>query len=105
MSYARVLVEIDLLEDLQHSVEISLPEGLTLHQKVVYETLLKFCNLCCVLGHSRLLYPKATTANNKGPSSQPHVIANWVLSYKTRGLPLHKCKIRLPMAKLQWFLG
>ena len=33
MSYARVLVEIDLLEELRHSVEISLPESPTLHQK------------------------------------------------------------------------
>jgi hypothetical protein len=33
MSYARVLVQIDLLEELRHSVEISLPESPTLHQK------------------------------------------------------------------------
>nr|TKR85173.1 hypothetical protein D5086_0000250260 [Populus alba] len=72
MSYARVLVEIDLLEDLRHSVEISLPEGPILHQKVVYETLPNFCNFCCVLGHTRLLCPKASAANNKVPASQPH---------------------------------
>jgi len=31
MSYARVLVEIDLREDLQHSVAVSLPFGPILH--------------------------------------------------------------------------
>ena len=49
MSYARVLVEIDLLEELRHTVEISLPDGPTLHQKVVYETLPKYCNFCMSL--------------------------------------------------------
>ena len=34
MSYARVLVEIDLLEKLRHSVEISLPEGLFCTKKL-----------------------------------------------------------------------
>jgi hypothetical protein len=55
MSYARVLVEIDLKEELRHSIEVSLPEEPTLHQKVVYKTLPKFCNFCCALGHTRLL--------------------------------------------------
>ena len=32
--------------------------GFPLHQKVIYETLPKFCTHCHVLGHSRLLYPK-----------------------------------------------
>jgi len=75
MSYACVLVEIDLLEELRHSVEVSLPEGPTLHQKVVYETLLRFYNFCHVLGHSRLLCPKATANTNKVPSSQPQAQA------------------------------
>nr|TKR90321.1 hypothetical protein D5086_0000234360 [Populus alba] len=71
MSYARVLVEIDLLEELCHSVEISLPDGLTLHQKVVYETLPKYCNFCHVLDHTRLLCSKAAASTNKVPYSQP----------------------------------
>nr|TKS00953.1 hypothetical protein D5086_0000177950 [Populus alba] len=71
MSYARVLVEIDLLEELRQSVEISLPEGLTLHQKVVYESLPKYCNFCHVLGHTRLLCSKAAASSNKVPCPQP----------------------------------
>jgi len=72
MSYARVLVEIDLLEELRHSVEITLLEGLTLHQKVVYETLPKYCNFCHVLGHTRLLCSKAAASINLVPCLQPN---------------------------------
>jgi hypothetical protein len=64
-------VEIDLLEELRHSVEISLPEGLTLHQKVVYETLPEYFNFCHVLGHTRILCSKATATTNNVPCPQP----------------------------------
>ncbi|KAL9399361.1 hypothetical protein Peur_008322 [Populus x canadensis] len=53
-------VAVDLSEELQHSVQITLPEGPALHQQVVYETLPKYCHLCHVLGHTHLLCPKAT---------------------------------------------
>jgi len=65
-----VLVEIDLREDIQHSVEVSLLSGPILHQKVVYETLPKFCNFCNVLGHTRLLCSKATSITNNVGSTQ-----------------------------------
>ena len=71
MSYARVLVEIDLLKELRHSVEITLFDGLTLHQKVVYKTLPKYCNFCHVLGHTRLLCSKAAASINTVPGPQP----------------------------------
>ncbi|KAJ7011977.1 hypothetical protein NC653_002159 [Populus alba x Populus x berolinensis] len=62
MSYARVLVEIDLRGDLQHSVV-----------KVVYEAMPKFCNYCNVLGHTRLLCPKAAAnaTDSPVPSDEP----------------------------------
>jgi len=41
LSYARVLIEMDVLADLPHSINI-LPTGATLVQPVEYETLLKF---------------------------------------------------------------
>ncbi|KAJ6880942.1 hypothetical protein NC652_034075 [Populus alba x Populus x berolinensis] len=70
LSYARVLVELDLREDLQHSVAVSLPSGPTLNQRVVYEALPKFCNFCNVLGHTRLLCPKvAVSPPPEGTSS------------------------------------
>lgn len=70
LSYARVLVEIDLLKELQHSVSISLPEGPALRQSVVYEALPKYCTFCHVFGHTRLLCPKAA-ASQAIPCHQP----------------------------------
>lgn len=51
ISYARVLVELDLRVDLKSSIAINLPNGTTLNQPVIYETLPRFCTLCKVLGH------------------------------------------------------
>ncbi|KAJ6880841.1 hypothetical protein NC652_034010 [Populus alba x Populus x berolinensis] len=65
LSYAHVLVEIDLRKDLQHFVEISLPFGPTLYQKAIYEALPKFCNYCNVIGHTRLLCSKAALVQLK----------------------------------------
>ncbi|KAH8479757.1 hypothetical protein H0E87_031720, partial [Populus deltoides] len=70
LSYARVLVEIDLREDLQHSVAVSLPDGSPLHEQVVYEALPKFCNFCNVLGHNRILCPKAAASLAEGVQEQ-----------------------------------
>jgi len=47
-----MLVEIDLLADLRSSINVTLPNGNTLIQRVIYETLPKFCKHCKVLGHS-----------------------------------------------------
>ncbi|XP_011016272.1 PREDICTED: uncharacterized protein LOC105119785, partial [Populus euphratica] len=51
LSYARVLVEVNLLSDLPSSIEVTLPNGHILHQQVVYETLPRFCKHCRKLGH------------------------------------------------------
>jgi hypothetical protein len=37
LSYARVLIEVDLLSDLPSSVNVILPNGATLPQQIVYE--------------------------------------------------------------------
>ena len=50
LSYARVLVELDLLDDLPNSINICLPNGNALNQLVIYETLPKFCKYCRVIG-------------------------------------------------------
>jgi len=52
LSYARVLVEVDLLADLRSSINVVLPNGSPLIQKLIYETLPKFCKHCKVFGHS-----------------------------------------------------
>ena len=52
LSYARVLVETDLLADLPAMINISLPNGVTMTQKVLYESLPRFCKQCRTLGHN-----------------------------------------------------
>ncbi|KAG5236501.1 DUF4283 domain-containing protein [Salix suchowensis] len=52
VSYARVLVEVDLLAELRSSINVTLPNGNPLIQRVIYETLPKFGKHCKVLGHS-----------------------------------------------------
>ncbi|KAJ6365133.1 hypothetical protein OIU76_029996 [Salix suchowensis] len=44
-------VEIDLQKKLRESVNICLPNGEMIERKIMYETLLKFCSYCKVLGH------------------------------------------------------
>jgi len=73
LSYARVLIELDLREDLPASVTVPLPSGPVLHQKVVYESLPKFCNFCNSIGHTRLLCSKAASSSKEGGvASDPH---------------------------------
>jgi hypothetical protein len=68
LSYARVLVELDLLGNLLYSINIILPNGATLVQSVVYETLSKFCKHCKILGHTTNNCSKAPKA--KEPSTK-----------------------------------
>ncbi|KAJ6377598.1 hypothetical protein OIU76_026552 [Salix suchowensis] len=51
LSYARILVEINLAEDLPQFVKFRLPNGVMHAQPIVYETLPKFCAHCKVIGH------------------------------------------------------
>nr|TKR78418.1 hypothetical protein D5086_0000282900 [Populus alba] len=52
LSYARALIETDLLAELPNLINISLPNGVTMAQKVLYESLPKFCKKCRSLGHN-----------------------------------------------------
>ena len=70
LSYAKVLIELDLREDTPQSVVVSLPSGPVLQQKVVYESLPKFCNFCNALGHTRLLCSKAASSIKDGGYAQ-----------------------------------
>jgi len=49
LSYAQVLVEVDLLANLRSSINVVIPNRNPLIQRVIYETLPKFCK---VLGHT-----------------------------------------------------
>nr|TKR85168.1 hypothetical protein D5086_0000250210 [Populus alba] len=63
LSYARVLVEVNLLSDLPYSIEVTLPNGSILHQQVVYETLPRFCKHCRKLGHITSSCTKSQPSN------------------------------------------
>jgi hypothetical protein len=52
LSYARVLIEVDLLVDLPNSINFVLPNGMLLLQLVVYKSIPRFCKHCQVIGHT-----------------------------------------------------
>jgi hypothetical protein len=66
--YARILVEVDLLQELPYAVQVVLPNGTPLSQQVTYESLPRFCTRCRVIGHS-------ANSCNRGPKQKkrPHV--------------------------------
>lgn len=51
VSFARLLIEIDVTKPLLHSVSIETPGGVMLEQKVVYEWTPPFCSKCNKVGH------------------------------------------------------
>jgi hypothetical protein len=79
ISYARVLVELDLFADLKSSIVINLPNGSTLHQPMIYETLPRFCKLCKVLGHNTgtcTSPPALAVARPLEKESHPSIVTN-----------------------------
>ncbi|KAJ6941259.1 hypothetical protein NC651_007140 [Populus alba x Populus x berolinensis] len=69
VSYARVLIEVDLLSDLPSTVTVLLPNGKTLVQQLVYESLPCFCKQCKSLGYSTLTCTKGHVPRNR---KRPH---------------------------------
>ncbi|KAL9368179.1 hypothetical protein Peur_039378 [Populus x canadensis] len=52
LSYARVLIEVDMLIDLPSSIHLVLPNGSTLTQQVMFESLPRLCKTCRIIGHT-----------------------------------------------------
>jgi len=52
VSFARVMVEVTLTDDLPHSISLSMPDGTIINQKVIYEYKPRFCSFCCITGHT-----------------------------------------------------
>jgi len=71
LSYARVLIDIDLLAELPSSIDITLPNGVTKSQAVIYESLPKFCKQCKTLGHSTSACNKASSHKRKKSPPPP----------------------------------
>jgi hypothetical protein len=75
LSYARVLVEINLLPDLPYSIEVTLPNGSIFSQQVVYETLPRFCKHCRTIGHITSTCTKSS--NEPSKVTAPVATANY----------------------------
>ncbi|XP_057960217.1 uncharacterized protein LOC131152383 [Malania oleifera] len=66
ITYARIMVEVDVAKEVQKCVTVWLPNGESFEQEVVYENLARYCKSCRMVGHSEgFCKPKATnTAKN-----------------------------------------
>ena len=74
LSYARVLVEVNLLSGLPYSIDINLPNGSLLKQQVIYETLPRFCKHNRILGHLTSTCPKSVPSTDSSKQAA-HVSA------------------------------
>ncbi|XP_057482015.1 uncharacterized protein LOC130768942 [Actinidia eriantha] len=73
ISYAKVLVEVDVAKSVSHMVEITMPNGVPVHQTVFYENMPLFCTHCKTVRHSTSgckVLEKFTVARNKGAKNQ-----------------------------------
>jgi len=73
LSYARVLIEVDLLTALSTSINLVLPNGSSLTQQVMYESLPRFCKLYRVLGYTVSTCNKWTGHKRKQQYHEAHV--------------------------------
>ena len=69
VSYACVLIEVDLLSDLPSTITVLLLNGNTLVQQLVYESLPCFCKQCKSLSHSTPTCTKGHIPRNR---KRPH---------------------------------
>jgi len=98
LSYARVLIEVDLLGTLPDLVSVQLPNGSTLGQQVIYESLPRFCKNCASMGHSTSSCKKSSS-KRKLSSSEGHT-ATSPSTAKPTAEPQHLsgCSIVAPLA-------
>ena len=75
LSYAWVLIEVDLLGTLPDRVSVQLPNGSTLGQQVLYESLPRFCKNCASMRHS-ISSCKDNSSKCKLSSSEGHSAAS-----------------------------
>ena len=71
LSYARMLIDIDLLAELPSSIDITLPNGVTKSQAVIYESLPRFCKQYKTLGHRTSACNKAFSDKRKKSPPPP----------------------------------
>nr|TKS08958.1 hypothetical protein D5086_0000097360 [Populus alba] len=65
LSYASVMVKVDLLTELPSSINITLPNGVSKSHTVLYESLPRFCKRCKTLEHSNFACTKTSSHKRK----------------------------------------
>ncbi|XP_058750189.1 uncharacterized protein LOC131623208 [Vicia villosa] len=76
VSYARILVEVDITRQLLDEIIIKDPEGRKLKQAIEYEWHPKFCEKCQKVGHQCGVEPKRRVWKPKPPRVEPIPDAN-----------------------------
>lgn len=74
LSFARILVEVDVLKDLHNTVQICAPEGEEFEQVVIYESVPKFCSLCSSIGHGTAHCPSLKSAGKASKTDASHKV-------------------------------
>lgn len=65
VSFAQILVEMDVTKETPKSVKIAYPNGNIIEQKVVYDWLPHFCKKCQIIGHNFAFKTKPPKAREK----------------------------------------
>lgn len=101
VSYARMLVDVDIAQPLVRELEIELPSGESFLQKVVFEFEPMFCSRCCIFGHrvegcgAEKFQQKAEVLQkslaNSNPQTRPFVAkANRRRSLSAKGIAIRE---------------
>ena len=96
ISFARVLVEVDVSSDIVSEVEIQLPTGVVYHQSVIPEFTPKFCQRCKTFGHV-----EATCGKGSEGGQQPAFVAKkkTLSSGAGKSVPFAPSSAVLPVAR------
>lgn len=72
ISYARILVEIDVTRELPHVVKAMDPNGKLFEQEVVYDWVPEYCHTCLQVGHRcKPVQKQLQTAIPKAKAAKP----------------------------------
>ncbi|XP_019263541.1 PREDICTED: uncharacterized protein LOC109241271 [Nicotiana attenuata] len=78
ISYARVLIEMDVTKDLPKAIKVTDPNGREFLQEVAYDWVPEFCHTCIQMGHQSTEEETRMAAQSdpERQGTQPNVVAN-----------------------------
>ncbi|XP_010687516.1 uncharacterized protein LOC104901625 [Beta vulgaris subsp. vulgaris] len=71
VSFARILIEMDVTQKIPNEIQIEDPNGATFKQKVTYDWLPPYCKKCLKVGHNCKVHVGK-------PKSMPKLVQKWV---------------------------